>query len=97
MFRRLLRRLWNDDLGAVVSTEYVMVTGLVVSGVGSGMVAIRNAGIRQSEKLAASMDATLYIPTPDQLREATALPQRQAVQQPVQQVVIVNNFLPPSP
>lgn len=38
----VLRRLWNDDSGAVVSTELTMVLGIVVGGLSSGMVALRN-------------------------------------------------------
>lgn len=39
---KLLRRLWADDCGAVVSTELVMVLGIVVSGLGAGLATLRN-------------------------------------------------------
>lgn len=99
--RNLLRKLWSDDSGAVVSTEYVMVTGLAVGAAGSGVVALRNAAIKQSEHLAETIVAAPYLPTPDEMRQRTVLP---AAKQPqsattvqCQQVVIVNNILPPSP
>lgn len=39
---KLLRNLWSDDSGAVVSTELTMVLGIVVGGLSSGLVALRN-------------------------------------------------------
>lgn len=101
MIERILLRLWHDDCGAVVSTEYVMVSGLVVGGVGSGMVAVRNAGVRQANALAETMADTSTIPTPAEVRAMTAMPTYAATQPaPVQSAsVVVNNtiILPPSP
>lgn len=95
----LIRRLWADDRGAVVSTEYVMVSGLVVGGVGSGMVAVRNAGVRQANALAETISATPYIPTPAEMRQATAMPTHAAATpwQQSQSVVVNNIIFPPSP
>lgn len=36
-------QLWADDQGAVISTEYVLVGGVLVTGVVPGLVAARNA------------------------------------------------------
>lgn len=96
---RLLKKLWADDRGAVVSTEYVMVSGLVVGGVGSGMVAVRNAGVKQANALAETISAAPYIPTPAEMRQATAMPTHAAATPQGQTVIVVNNItiLPPSP
>lgn len=40
--KRLIRKLWHDDAGAIISTELTMVMGIIVSGLASGMVALRN-------------------------------------------------------
>lgn len=36
-------QLWADDQGAVISTEYVLVGGVLVTGVVPGLVAARNS------------------------------------------------------
>src|SRR5579871_82307 len=38
----MLRRLWNDDQGAVVSVELVLIIGIVLFGIIPGLVALRN-------------------------------------------------------
>jgi Flp pilus assembly pilin Flp len=42
---RLLRRLWDDDAGAVLSVELVLVLGVLVFGAIAGFVALRNSVI----------------------------------------------------
>jgi Flp pilus assembly pilin Flp len=39
----LLRRLWDDDQGAVISSELVLVLGILVFGLIPGLVALRNS------------------------------------------------------
>lgn len=41
----LLRRLWTDDRGAVISTELVLVIGILIFGIIPGLVALRNSVI----------------------------------------------------
>ena len=43
--RDWLRRLWDDDGGAVISTELVLIIGILVFGLIPGLVALRNSGI----------------------------------------------------
>lgn len=94
----MFKRLWDDDRGAVVSTEYVMVAGLAVGAAGSGVVTIRNAAIKQSEHLAATITAS-PAPTPDEMRRMTALPVPSQQPAPAAVVVVVQQsvVLPPSP
>ena len=39
----MLRRLWSDDRGAVLSTELVLIIGIVIFGIIPGLVALRNS------------------------------------------------------
>ena len=39
----LLRRMWADDRGSVVSTELVLVIGILIFGIIPGLVALRNS------------------------------------------------------
>lgn len=41
----LLRRLWADDRGAVISVELVLVIGILIFGIIPGLVALRNSVI----------------------------------------------------
>jgi Flp pilus assembly pilin Flp len=41
--RALLRKLWRDDTGALLATEWVFMAVILVIGVVPGMVALRNA------------------------------------------------------
>ena len=41
--RRLFRRLWQDDDGALLATEWVFLATILVIGVIPGMVAVRDA------------------------------------------------------
>ena len=36
-------KLWQDDTGAIISTEYVLIGGVLVSGIIPGLVTARNA------------------------------------------------------
>ena len=43
--RRLLRRLWAEDQGAVISVELVLIISILLFGLIPGLVALRNSGI----------------------------------------------------
>lgn len=40
---KLFRKLWQDDTGAVISTEMTLVGGITISGVVPGLLALRDA------------------------------------------------------
>lgn len=40
---KIFKRLWQDDSGAVISTELTLVGGITVSGVIPGLLALRDA------------------------------------------------------
>jgi hypothetical protein len=40
-----LRTLWNDDQGAVISVELVLIISILIFGLIPGLIALRNSGI----------------------------------------------------
>jgi hypothetical protein len=67
----ILRRLWNDDRAAVVSTELTMILGITVAGLTSGLVAVRNNVNRQLTAVSSLPDAV--IPTAADLQSMIAV------------------------
>ncbi len=43
--KKLLRKLWSDDTGALLATEWVFVATILVLGVITGLVAVRQAAL----------------------------------------------------
>ncbi len=39
----LLRRFWGDDRGVIISTELILVIGILIFGIIAGIVALRNS------------------------------------------------------
>ncbi len=50
--RKLLRRLWHDDCGALIATEWVFVATIMVLGAITGLVAVRQAILSELTKFA---------------------------------------------
>jgi Flp pilus assembly pilin Flp len=40
---RLLKRLWADDRGAIISVEFILIVAVLVFGLIPGLVALRNS------------------------------------------------------
>ncbi len=40
---KTLRRLWNDDEGAIISVELILIIGILIFGIIPGLVALRNS------------------------------------------------------
>jgi hypothetical protein len=40
---KLLQKLWNDDCGALIATEFLFVATILVLGIIVGLVSVRNA------------------------------------------------------
>ena len=49
---RQLIRLWQDDCGALIATEWVFVATILVLGLVTGLVAVRQAAITELEEFA---------------------------------------------
>jgi len=43
MIRQLMARLWNDEAGSVIATEYLMLGTVVALGSAGGMVTVRDS------------------------------------------------------
>lgn len=52
----MLRQLWDDDVGALYATEYVLLSGLTVFGLLPGLVALRNATNSSLKKQSEQME-----------------------------------------
>jgi Flp pilus assembly pilin Flp len=50
--RQLVWRLWNDDCGALIATEWVFVATILVLGIITGLVAVRQAVISELTEFA---------------------------------------------
>jgi len=55
--RSLLRKLWNDDAGAVLAVEWTLLVGVMTMGVTAGAVAVRDAVNSQMASVANSIQA----------------------------------------
>lgn len=55
MFVNLLRTLWSDESGAVLSTEYIMLGSIVAAGGSTGMVALRDSMTDECKDFGASI------------------------------------------
>jgi Flp pilus assembly pilin Flp len=54
---RLLRRLWNDQRGFVISTELVLIAVLLVIGLIAGLTTLRDQVVQELGDLAAAIGA----------------------------------------
>ena len=50
--QKMLRRLWADDCGALIATEWVFVATILVLGIITGLVAVRQALISELTEFA---------------------------------------------
>lgn len=64
----MAQRLWADDCGAVICTEYLMLGTILVMGVGAGLVAVRNSINNEFQILGNSIGNMRKAYTPYQLR-----------------------------
>ena len=55
--RRLLNRLWADDGGALIATEWVFVATILILGIISGLIAVRQAVISELTEFAQALMA----------------------------------------
>lgn len=39
----MFKRLWNDDKGAIMSQEFILMSGLLVTGLSGGMMSLRDS------------------------------------------------------
>jgi Flp pilus assembly pilin Flp len=50
--RNIMRKLWNDERGALIATEWVFVSTIMVIGVVAGLKAVQQAVVTELEDMA---------------------------------------------
>src|SRR5262245_19296125 len=50
--RQMMLKLWNDDCGALIATEWVFVATILVLGIITGLIAVRQAVISELTEFA---------------------------------------------
>jgi Flp pilus assembly pilin Flp len=50
--RNIMRKLWNDDRGALIATEWVFVSTIMVIGVVAGLKSVQQAVVTELEDMA---------------------------------------------
>jgi hypothetical protein len=68
----ILSRLWEDDTGAVISTELIMVVGVATFGTIPGLVAARNSMTSSFQKIGNNLQSV--VPDPETLRKQIEQP-----------------------
>jgi hypothetical protein len=70
--RSLLHKLWRDDAGSILASEWAFVTTVLVLGLISGFVAVRQAVISEMTELGNAFLALTDNPTPVQDKSVPA-------------------------
>lgn len=50
--RNIMRKMWNDDRGALIATEWVFVSTIMVIGVVAGLKSVQQAVVTELEDMA---------------------------------------------
>lgn len=77
----LVAKLWNDDCGAIIATEYVIVGTVAVLGTASGVSAMRDATNAELQDFGSSVRAVRQEFAP-QLQRTGVAPRRPTTQAP---------------
>lgn len=72
----LFSRLWNDDSGAVVSVELMMILGLLMLALSAGAGKMRNAAQKNVDGFTESLQ--LATPKPDEIRQVLSIEHRES-------------------
>lgn len=69
MLRNLFVQLWEDESGAIVATEYLMLGSIVAMGAASGMAAMRDSMVEEYKEFGQSTR---------ELRQSYSIPAQQS-------------------
>ena len=75
MFVNLAARLWADECGAVIATEYLMLGTIVAAGSVTGLTAMRDAMVNEYEEFGQSVRDIRKAHTPASLARKGNSPQ----------------------
>jgi Flp pilus assembly pilin Flp len=53
--QRLMVRLWNDDAGALIATEWLFIVTIMVIGLITGLAIVRNSVVAELEEVAGAI------------------------------------------
>jgi len=53
----MLRKLWNDEIGGIISAEYIMLSGILVAGLVTGLTSVRTAMLNELENVSNGISA----------------------------------------
>jgi hypothetical protein len=66
---QLVKRLWNDDCGGIISSEYLLVASILGLGTVSGLAALRDAQVEEMREMGNSMRAVREHFAPHELQK----------------------------
>ena len=55
----LLKRLWLDDVAAVISTEFILLSGVLITGIGVGAASLRDSVNNSFKQIGTNMEAVI--------------------------------------
>jgi len=55
----LFKKLWDDDVAAVLSTEYILMSGILITGVGTGMGYLRDSVNNSYKQIGANLESVV--------------------------------------
>lgn len=55
--RNVLQRLWHDDQGALLATEWVFIATILVIGLVAGLKSVQQAAVNELEEVASAIGA----------------------------------------
>lgn len=90
MLRDLLTHLWEDESGAVIAAEYLMIGTIVTAGTATGMVAMRDAMVSEFEEFGQSVRDVRKAYTPPALKRARQEQSTETQQPPLSATQFVN-------
>jgi len=81
MFRQLFTRLWEDEHGAVVALEYLMLGSIVAAGSVTGLVAMRDSMVSEFQEFGHTIQDVrqVYGPNLPNRSKPTPLTQQQTI------------------
>lgn len=68
-----LRKLWNDDAGAIIASEYLMLGSIVVVGGAAGMNSMRDSVAEEMKEYGTSLRQVRQAYVPADLRRQASL------------------------
>jgi hypothetical protein len=87
-----LRRLWRDDDGAVITTEWLMISAVLLGGLSAALVGLRNRMVRSIDAIGDMVDVQ-----PSAVPPPVVTPMGSQQQTQNQSVVIYNGYVTPNP